>query len=71
MEATKVVFPLVEHMQYARHVNANFKNVYNGVDYKRLFWATSTSTIEAGFQAAMEELKYMSDNAYEYLHKGT
>lgn len=67
MEAAKVVLPLAEHRQCARHVYANFKKTYNGVDYKRLFWAAATSTTEASFLLAMDELKGINNNAYEYL----
>lgn len=67
MEAAKIVLPLVEHRQCARHVYANFKKTYNGVDYKRLFWGAATSTTEASFLSVMEELKAKNSSAYQYL----
>lgn len=67
VEAAKDVLPRVEHRQCARHVFANYKKAYNGLDYKRLFWAASFSTTEAGFILAMEELHAININAYNYL----
>jgi len=67
VEATKTVLPRVEHRQCARHVHQNFKKSYNGYDYARLFWAAARSSTEAQFSIAMEELKCMNNNAYEYL----
>lgn len=57
----------MDHRQCARHVYANFKKSYNGLDYKRMFWGASLSTTEASFLAAMDELKEMNVNAYEHL----
>ncbi|KAL4565736.1 hypothetical protein LXL04_029839 [Taraxacum kok-saghyz] len=67
VEAAKDVLPRVEHRQCASHVFANYKKAYNGLDYKRLFWAASFSTTEAGFILAMVELKAININAYNYL----
>ena len=67
IEAAKEVLPSVEHRQCARHVFANFKKAYNGVEYTRLFWAASTSSTEAGFEKNMEDLKAINSNVYEHL----
>nr|KAJ0207769.1 hypothetical protein LSAT_V11C500254770 [Lactuca sativa] len=67
VEAVKENLPLVEHRQCARHVYVNFKKVYNGIDYKRHFWAASMSTTESSFLETMEELKEMNGGAYDHL----
>ncbi|XP_023741187.1 uncharacterized protein LOC111889284 [Lactuca sativa] len=67
VEALKEKLPLVEHRQCARHVYVNFKKVYNGIDYKRHFWAASMSTTESSFLETMEELKEMNGGAYDHL----
>ncbi|CAI9294268.1 unnamed protein product [Lactuca saligna] len=67
VEAVKENLALVEHRQCARHVYVNFKKVYNGIDYKRHFWAASMSTTESSFLETMEELKDMNGGAYDNL----
>lgn len=58
---------MVEHRQCARHVYANFKKSYNGVEYKRYFWAAATATTEPAFVEALDLLKAFNNKAYEYL----
>ncbi|GJW56831.1 transposase, MuDR, plant [Tanacetum coccineum] len=38
IEAAKQVMPLAEHRQCARHIYANFRKKYTGVQYRNLFW---------------------------------
>nr|KAJ0213062.1 hypothetical protein LSAT_V11C400179330 [Lactuca sativa] len=51
----------------ARHVYANFKKGFNGIDYKRHFWAASMATTKSSFIVTMEELKEMNGSAYDHL----
>ncbi|KAL4571792.1 hypothetical protein LXL04_018557 [Taraxacum kok-saghyz] len=67
VEAVKEVLPAAEHRQCARHVFANYKKEYNGVDYKKLFWDATMSTTESSFVGIMEELKALNGNAYKHL----
>ncbi|KAL4581763.1 hypothetical protein LXL04_006291 [Taraxacum kok-saghyz] len=67
LEAAKEVLPAVEHRQCARHVYANYKKSYVGVDFKKLFWATSMSTTESAFVGIMEQLKDLNQAAYRHL----
>ncbi|KAL4579403.1 hypothetical protein LXL04_015548 [Taraxacum kok-saghyz] len=39
---------IVEHRQCTRHVYLNFKKPYHVLDYKRLFWTTTTSSTVKG-----------------------
>ncbi|CAI9278605.1 unnamed protein product [Lactuca saligna] len=45
-EAITEVLSNVEHRQCARHIYANFKKTYSGVEFKNMFWAASFSTVE-------------------------
>ncbi|KAL4581754.1 hypothetical protein LXL04_006282 [Taraxacum kok-saghyz] len=67
VEAVKEVLPAAEHRQCARHVYANYKKEYNGVDYRKLFWDDSMSTTKSSFVGTMEELKALNGNAYKHL----
>ena len=67
MEATKVVLPEVEHMQCARHIFANFRKTYSGIEFRNMFWAATKSTTEADFKWHMQRIKDVSPTAYEHL----
>ena len=47
----------------------NYHKLYNGLEYKKLFWAASMSTTVASFEGAMEELKCINYEAYDHLMK--
>ncbi|CAI9298269.1 unnamed protein product [Lactuca saligna] len=57
LEATKEVLPNVEHRQCARHIYANFRKTYSGVEFKNMFWAASLSTVESEFLRKMDDIK--------------
>ncbi|GJQ93735.1 hypothetical protein Tco_0004874 [Tanacetum coccineum] len=59
--------PNAEHKKCKRHVFANFKNKFSGVQLSRLFRKSSSSTMEQLFYANMEEMEYFNFEAYEYL----
>ena len=67
VEAVKDILPNVEHMQCVRHVYANFKKAYTGLEFKKLFWVASMSCVESDFMRHMETIKKLSPSAYEYL----
>nr|KAJ0216160.1 hypothetical protein LSAT_V11C300106670 [Lactuca sativa] len=67
VEAVKDILPNVEHRQCARHVYANFKKAYTGLEFKKLFWAASMSCVESYFMRHMETIKKLSPSAYDYL----
>nr|GEX83828.1 formin-like protein 15 [Tanacetum cinerariifolium] len=50
-----------------RHVYANFKKKYSGLQLQSLFWGATSSTVEELFYAKMDNLKYINLEAYEYL----
>ena len=63
----KDIFPHVEHKQCARHIYVNFKKAYTGLEFKRLFWASTMSCVEGDFKKHMGEIKKLSPGTYEYL----
>ncbi|KAL4566065.1 hypothetical protein LXL04_030175 [Taraxacum kok-saghyz] len=68
LEAVKELLPHAEHRQCARHIYANFKKSgYNGEEYKFIFWATASCTVEPEFMEVMDRLKAIDVEAYEYL----
>ncbi|KAL4583549.1 hypothetical protein LXL04_008127 [Taraxacum kok-saghyz] len=67
-EAVKELLPHAEHRQCARHIYANFKKfAYNGEEYKYIFWAATSCTVEPGLMEVMDRLKTIDVEAYEYL----
>ncbi|GJY57951.1 folylpolyglutamate synthase isoform X8 [Tanacetum coccineum] len=58
--------PNAEHKKCTRHVFANFKRKFSGVQLARLFWKSASSTMEQLFYANMKEIKYFNIEAYEY-----
>lgn len=67
IEAVKERAPGCEHRQCARHIYANFKKKYTGVEYRKLFWSAAKSTTLQRFESIMKEVKLMDIKAYDYL----
>ncbi|XP_023755101.1 uncharacterized protein LOC111903563 [Lactuca sativa] len=67
VEATKDILPHVEHKQCARHIYANFRKVYSGIQFKKMFWAATKSTTEGDFKINMDRIKTLSEGAYDHL----
>ena len=67
MEAAKVVLPHVEHRQYAIHVYANFRKVFSGIEFKKMFWIVFKSTVEGDFKLNMENIREVNLVAYNHL----
>ena len=67
IEAVKEILPYAEHRQCARHVYANLKKKYNGLELKNMFWGAAMSTIELDFQRHMTDIKNWFEAAYNHL----
>ena len=67
VEAVKDLAPYAEHRQCARHIYANLRKRFNGVEYRNIFWAAATSTFEADFMSHMEKFKTLNVDAYNHL----
>ncbi|GJX77529.1 hypothetical protein Tco_0324340 [Tanacetum coccineum] len=59
--------PQVEHKKCTRHLYANFKKRFSGVQFKRLFWGATTSTLVQQFEQRMAQLRLLDKFAYDYL----
>ncbi|GJR57424.1 hypothetical protein Tco_1499586 [Tanacetum coccineum] len=59
--------PQVEHRKCTRHLYANFKKRFSGVQFKRLFWGATTSTLVQQFEQRMAQLRLLDESAYDYL----
>ncbi|XP_023739032.1 uncharacterized protein LOC111887041 [Lactuca sativa] len=66
VEASKDIRPYVEHRQCARHIYANFRKVYSGVQFRNMFWAAAKSNIEGDFKFNMERIREISSAAYDH-----
>nr|KAJ0212706.1 hypothetical protein LSAT_V11C400198750 [Lactuca sativa] len=66
---------LLEYVKFilphcARHIYANFKKRYTGLELKNLFWAAVSSSHEGDFVANMEEIKEITPNGYGVFAQG-
>lgn len=59
--------PHAEHRKCTRHVFANFKRKFSGVELQALFWQAASTTLENKFYTKMDEIKQLSPEAYDYL----
>ena len=67
MEAVSIWLPDSEHRQCTRHIYANFKKKWSGLQYKRLFWAAASCTIKEQFDQYMEQIKILDEEAHKWL----
>ncbi|XP_052625692.1 uncharacterized protein LOC128132781 [Lactuca sativa] len=67
LQSVKDVLPHVEHRQCARHIYANFRKAYTGLEFKKLFWAAAMSCVDGDFKRHMDKIKKLNAGAYEHL----
>ncbi|GKE19794.1 hypothetical protein Tco_1431306 [Tanacetum coccineum] len=65
IEAVSTWFPDAEHRQCTRHIYANFKRKWNGLQWKRLFWSAAACTIKEHFLQIMEQIKMLDEAAHK------
>ena len=63
----KEILPHVEHRNCARHIYANFRKAFSGLEFKKLFWASAMSCVEGDFNRNMETMRRLNPSAFEYL----
>nr|KAJ0185776.1 hypothetical protein LSAT_V11C900500200 [Lactuca sativa] len=61
LQAVADLFPNVEHIQCARHIFANFRKKFTGLELKSLFWEAAMSIVEGDFLATMEKIKKITE----------
>ncbi|XP_060669136.1 uncharacterized protein LOC132800145 [Ziziphus jujuba] len=67
LKAINEVFPNAFNWYCARHIFANLKSHFPGVEVRNLFWAASRSTNIKDFNVAMEGIKAVNLDAYTWL----
>ncbi|GJU53116.1 zinc finger, PMZ-type containing protein [Tanacetum coccineum] len=67
LEAVAGILPDSEHRQYARHIYANFKRKWSGLQYKRLFWGAAPCTVDQQFLLKMGQIKELDPSAQKWL----
>ncbi|KAL4578632.1 hypothetical protein LXL04_014759 [Taraxacum kok-saghyz] len=56
-----------KHRQCARHIYANFRKAYSGLELKKMFWDAAKSTVEGEFKVNMERIREVNQDAYAHL----
>lgn len=51
-----------------KHIHENMKLQWKGTAYKELLWKAATATTVPEFKLAMEELKSLKQEAYDWLN---
>ncbi|XP_021721011.1 uncharacterized protein LOC110688550 [Chenopodium quinoa] len=67
VEALQQVVPYADTRYCVRHIWANFKLQFSGSTFKELFWLAARATTLFDFEVAMESIRFLSEEAYEYL----
>ncbi|XP_021729747.1 uncharacterized protein LOC110696701 [Chenopodium quinoa] len=67
LEAMEQVVPYADKRYCVRHIWANFKLQFSGATFKELFWSAARAKTLFDFEVAMESIKFLSEEAYEYL----
>ncbi|GJR50451.1 zf-CCHC domain-containing protein [Tanacetum coccineum] len=67
LEGVNELLPNAEHRKCTRHLFANYKKKFSGVQLQCLFWNAASTTVEQLYYSKMEELKIISTEAYQYL----
>ncbi|GJZ98890.1 hypothetical protein Tco_0671343 [Tanacetum coccineum] len=60
-------FTCSKHRQCTRHIYANFKRKWSGLQYKRFFWGTASYTVEQQFLQNMEKIKELDPTTHKWL----
>nr|KAJ0192861.1 hypothetical protein LSAT_V11C800449760 [Lactuca sativa] len=66
-ESVKDILPHVDHRQYARQIYVNFKKDYIGLEFKKLFWATTMNCVEGDFKRHIDAIRKLNPSAYDNL----
>ncbi|CAI9273035.1 unnamed protein product [Lactuca saligna] len=67
LPAIATLFPCAEHRYCLRHIHDNMKKNWRGKVFKDLLWECATTSNVQHFHQAMEKLKKLNNDAYEWL----
>ncbi|XP_010532460.1 PREDICTED: uncharacterized protein LOC104808479 [Tarenaya hassleriana] len=65
LNAVERELPFAEHRMCTRHVYANWRKNFKDSAYKRIFWNIAASYHQAHYDAYLEEMKQINEQAYE------
>jgi len=69
VDAIKAFLPQAEHRLCARHVYANLRKTYKGMQFRKLFWAIAKSTTPEEFENNMKLMRELDSGAWDFLMK--
>nr|KAJ0213488.1 hypothetical protein LSAT_V11C400185940 [Lactuca sativa] len=67
LQVVTELLPYVKHRQCAKHIYANFRKKYIGLELKNLFWEVTKSIVEGDFIETMKKIKHITPSGYEWL----
>ncbi|CAI9275494.1 unnamed protein product [Lactuca saligna] len=67
LPAIAKLFPCAENRFCIRHIHENMKRKWRGKEFKDCLWKCAATTTVQQFNLAMEELKKLNNDAYEWL----
>ncbi|KAK1586816.1 hypothetical protein Q3G72_006408 [Acer saccharum] len=67
--ALQIHFPFAHRRYCVRHIYANFKLIYKGDHYKKLFWRATRSSNIYDFNSSMEEIGVINPAAKKWLEE--
>ncbi|GJZ71863.1 zinc finger, PMZ-type containing protein [Tanacetum coccineum] len=67
IEVVSGILPDSEHRQCTRHIYANFKRKWSGLQYKRLFYGATSCIIKQQFLKKMKQIKELDPPAHKCL----
>lgn len=63
------LFPSAEHGYCLKHIHENMKSQWRGKAFKDYLWKVATSTTVPQFQRAMEDLRRLNQQCFEWVSK--
>ena len=69
VDAINTYLPRAEHRLCARHVYANLRKIYKGLQFRKVFWAIAKSTTEVEFEKNLKLMKDLDLGAWDMLVK--
>ncbi|XP_059650239.1 uncharacterized protein LOC132295998 [Cornus florida] len=67
LPAVDEVYPYAFNRRCCRHIYANFRTIYPGVKYRKLFWMAARAYTELEFNKAMTKIQSSSLQAWQWL----
>jgi len=69
VDAMKTYLPQAKHELCAKHVYANLRKKYRGMQFRKVFWAIEKSNTQVDFEKNMKLMKELDPGAWDFLVK--